>query len=792
MWAVVELRRRWRALVVLGLLAGITAGVAMAAVVGARRTGSAWERLRDVTLASDAMVFGSQVGLYRDEDLDYGHFAELPYVEAAGAFGIAYAAEGEVFMASYGPWLQTVDRPRIIRGRAPNPSDPTEVVVSAPGPRALSERSQPSLGDRFTLSFLTRQQQLENRLDTPEGPRVSFRVVGISDSPFEIGAIPSHGDLYVGPAFRERYGTELASFSNLAVRLADPTRDLERLEAEVARHYPGLNVPVYDLSAAGKRVTNGTNLERSGLLLFAAAVAVAGLVIVGQALTRSVRAAGADVPALVAIGFTRGDAARALALPYLLTVAVGSLVALAAAVSLSPRFPIGLGRRVDPDVGLHLDASVLGPGALVLAGVLAAAVAATAWRASSSVGQEATGRPSRTVALLVRLGAPVVAVTGARLALERGRGHRSLPTRPAVMAAVAGVLGTVGAFTIGTGIGDAVEHGERFGSVWDIEAYFMADEPNDAFRALPGQLGAEPDTTAVARVAREQLTVRDLVLPLYAVDAVKGSIDFVVLDGRPPRRPGDLVLGPETADRLGVDLGDQLTLGDGQRFTIVGTGLLPTTPHSSFDQGAWVRPDDIARALPHGAAGDDATRDDDVFERGFVAARYAPGVDVGAAVAGLSQSVGDGFFVDRPLPPADQQNLRNVRGLPLLFAVFATVLAVGALAHVSVSALRRRRLDLAVLRSLGCTPLQVRGCLAWQAVTLAGIGLVVGVPAGVALGRSVWRLVTEATPMVYVEPLNALALALVGPLAVLLANVIAAWPGRRAARMPLAAALRAE
>ncbi|MGH9222507.1 MAG: hypothetical protein ACRD2W_01615 [Acidimicrobiales bacterium] len=65
------------------------------------------------------------------------------------------------------------------------------------------------------------------------------------------------------------------------MRLADPGRDVRLLEAEVARHYPGRDVPVYDLRAAAKRVTNGTSLERSGPLLFGAAVALAGLVIVG-------------------------------------------------------------------------------------------------------------------------------------------------------------------------------------------------------------------------------------------------------------------------------------------------------------------------------------------------------------------------------------------------------------------------------------------------------------------------------------------------------------------------------
>jgi hypothetical protein len=37
MWAWSELRRRWKALLVLGLLAGVTTGLVTAAVAGARR-----------------------------------------------------------------------------------------------------------------------------------------------------------------------------------------------------------------------------------------------------------------------------------------------------------------------------------------------------------------------------------------------------------------------------------------------------------------------------------------------------------------------------------------------------------------------------------------------------------------------------------------------------------------------------------------------------------------------------------------------------------------------------------
>ena len=86
----------------------------------------------------------------------------------------------------------------------------------------------------------------------------------------------------------------------------------------------------------------------------------------------------------------------------------------------------------------------------------------------------------------------------------------------------------------------------------------------------------------------------------------------------------------------------------------------------------------------------------------------------------------------------------------------------------------------------------MRACLAWQATTLAVVGLVVGVPLGVALGRVTWRLVADATPMVYVEPLAVVALLVVAPAALVVANLLAAVPGHRAARLRPAEVLRTE
>ena len=51
-----------------------------------------------------------------------------------------------------------------------------------------------------------------------------------------------------------------------------------------------------------------------------------------------------------------------------------------------------------------------------------------------------------------------------------------------------------------------------------------------------------------------------------------------------------------------------------------------------------------------------------------------------------------------------------------------------------VSSLRRRRRELAVLKTLGFSRRQVRATVAWQASTVAAVGLVVGIPLGLLVG----------------------------------------------------------
>jgi hypothetical protein len=114
--------------------------------------------------------------------------------------------------------------------------------------------------------------------------------------------------------------------------------------------------------------------------------------------------------------------------------------------------------------------------------------------------------------------------------------------------------------------------------------------------------------------------------------------------------------------------------------------------------------------------------------------RYTAGADRAAALRSLRQPTsGVAQDVTLPRPPVDVGNLGRVGDLPPVLAGLLALLAASTLTHLLVTSVRRRRRDLAILKTLGFTRGQVSATVAWQATTLAVVALLVGMPLGVAL-----------------------------------------------------------
>jgi ABC-type lipoprotein release transport system permease subunit len=120
------------------------------------------------------------------------------------------------------------------------------------------------------------------------------------------------------------------------------------------------------------------------------------------------------------------------------------------------------------------------------------------------------------------------------------------------------------------------------------------------------------------------------------------------------------------------------------------------------------------------------------------------------------------------------------------------LLALAALGHALVTAVYRRRHDLAVLKALGLRPRQCAACIASFATSVGLVGAVIGLPLGIVGGRLAWRWIATRTPLIYVAPIAAGAVIVVIPATLVVANVLGACPARRAACLRSAEVLRTE
>jgi ABC-type antimicrobial peptide transport system permease subunit len=128
--------------------------------------------------------------------------------------------------------------------------------------------------------------------------------------------------------------------------------------------------------------------------------------------------------------------------------------------------------------------------------------------------------------------------------------------------------------------------------------------------------------------------------------------------------------------------------------------------------------------------------------------------------------------------PFELANLSNVRTLPQVLAIFLGLIAVAALGSVLLSCARRRRQEFAVLRAIGMTRRNIRTVLNAQGTAIALFGLLLGIPLGLTVGRLGWRAIADQVPVSEIAPLVLAAALLLVPITVVVANVLALWPGR--------------
>lgn len=469
-----------------------------------------------------------------------------------------------------------------------------------------------------------------------------------------------------------------------------------------------------------------------------------------------------------------------------------ALAALGAALA-SPLLPFGVARRAEPDPGLRLDWEVLGLGGLTVVAVvvlvaLLTAIRVTGPRANSTGIAPGTRGFAVPAAMLRRL--PASMSIGSRMAFEPGRGRTAVPVRSALVGAAFGALGVVAALTFASSLHHLVTTPAQYGWTWDVEFEDAAVWQNGSrvCRNVETQLVRAPSVAAVAAVCDLNIEVDGHPVTGYGFAPLRGTSEPAVVAGRAPRDSREIALGTSTLETLGKTIGDRVRVSGEAgvlRYRIVGRVVLPLQAVSADPQ-----------PLADGATftGEGLSRLDEPAGNGNtnLIVRFAPEVDHEVATEKIASLSGINVVNRRPALPVEIDRLRQLDWLPIVLAAFVGLLAVVAVGHALVTAVRRRRSDLAVLKTLGFNRRQVRATVAWQATALTVVGLVIGIPPGLVAGRIVWGLVADGLGVATsatVPILGVLAI-VVGGIAV--ANLTAAIPARTAARTPPAVVLRSE
>jgi len=818
-------RGSWRQAVALALLTGLLGGVALGAVAGARRTASAYGRYLESINASDVFVNvpGVLPGLPATKPVTLisslsGVTAHATYIGLYGAPVVHGQVDDSFLTDSVNGSLDgeyfSQDRATVLAGRLPPLSSTTTVVLTP----AIAKAFGTGVGGTVSYQFLP-----VNAQGQPAGKPFtrSYRVAAIVQVP---PALVDDSDVVEGSIFPPGATRQLLPaywYAWIGLRLAGGTAAIPALQQRLSRLAAGLErqlrqethqnviAPSFAVNRSDVirgQVQQAIRPEAVALSVFGAIAALALLVLAGQGLAQMVNRTAPDITVLRALGATRSQAALAAALPGLIPVLGGVVLAVAAAVAVSPLAPVGPVRRYDPDGGFQADGLVLGAGAAILAVALLALLAGLATR-SVRQRQDRAGAGSSAVArAAAAAGLPAPAVVGTRNTLEPGSGARAVPVRSALLGAVAAVTAVVAAVVFNTSLGGLASHPARYGWNWDL--VLQAEASYNHF--VPGKMArlisSEPAVAGWSEFGFAQLPVNGHVVPVLGLRRHGGPVEPPTTGGRALSGPGQIELGPVTLRQLGKKIGDRVLIGipPYQRTVVItGTVTLPSfgigaADHPSLGRGAMLGEDTLLAAM--GQAGHRPAVSGSVgLLPSAVAIDLAPGTTAAQrnrlvqriTAANPDGTPGGTYELHRVLASA-VVNTEQMGGQPLALGLGLAAAAVLSLALTVLSLVRRRRHELAVLKTLGMTRRQVRAVVAWQTTLTLVIAMVTGVPLGIAGGRLAWHAFAGSLGVVPTVEVPVLALVL-GLAALLLAgNLLAALPAALAARTRPGTELRTE
>jgi hypothetical protein len=782
-----ELRRRWRSWLVLVVLIAVVGGLVLAAVAAGRRTATAFPRF----VAS----YGYDVYIYNQKPVP--GLSRLPGVSSVTAIG--NPASGQPTCACttrainpsnfYINELSPTALRRVVKlvaGQMPAESSPYDVLASF----TLQQDYGVHIGSVIHTPLYASSQlpALGSSANVaPSGPTVALHVVGIgaAEMEFPSGTTPEY-DLFTTPAFARAINQRVPHASVYLVRLRQGAASLPRFAAAVGALHLDY---VSNQATAAAAVAASIHPQAVGWWVLAVLAALAGLAVIGQALGRQTVVDSEEYPTLVALGLPRRRLVVLGMARNLVLALVGAAVAVVIAFALSPLTPVGEARLAEPSTGLAFDPLVLLLGALATVVVVLLLGIWPAVRASRvHVGGEraSEGRPSIIVSKVVAAGAPPSAVIGVRNALERGRGGASLPVGTALFGSVLAVMALCATVVFADSLTHLTTTPALYGSNYQLLFSTSNGGPGNP-TSWVSSLEHDHSISAIMLAATDEVSIKGHDVLAFAGKAVRGPLLLSKVNGRLPSADHDMTLGVRTLHQVGAHVGSvldvtvQLPTGESRNvpFRVVGTSSFPSDAGGGLGTGsAFTMAGYLNAVCPPGREQSQCRQAFASSQNFVVLAKVISGPEGQAAIARYATQ-------DRATPPADPTSLVNFGeavNFPVILGFVLAAFGVATLLHLLVVSVVRRRREMGLLKALGFVNAQVGATVLWQATTVALVGIVVGIPLGVVVGRVVWNAFATNLGAVPVAAVPALAIAVLAIAVFMVANALAVLPALSSAR----------
>ncbi len=783
----------------LGLLLAIMAGAATAAAAGALRTQSAYPRFLDRYRTYDVLF--TQTGHPKGEEA-IAVASRLPQVVSVSRFSVY---PGTVRTPSGRRWTvpdvfflgEHARDPRptvkVISGRMSRPSAVDEVMVSY----AMADRLSIVAGEVVTITLASEE-------DPSLSQEFRAKVTGIlaMAGSFESATHggPPKNVFLMTPAFQQQWNRfSLAGEDGIGFSLRRGDRDFAAWTASLKEELARLGIEdaidsdPFRMSGETPGVQALNRVPAIALWLLCAFVGMTTVAVFSQLLAREMRAADDDTRALRALGLSRAQMLSVSGLRATAVAGIGAVGAVGLAVALSPLTPVGLARVAEPDPGFSAAALTLAVGALatfVLTTAIAFIPAWTAARASSKTSEAATGG-TYLADRLARTPIGLSARSGFQLVVAPGRGGRAVPVRTAILGTAIAISALAAALTFAVSLNHLIGEPRLAGYTWDAGAIadgFDAESQAAAMQRLERSIrGRFPSAAVWKGTVSAGVAVNGIEVTAYVDDGPAPSM----IEGRVPRTPGEAAVDPRTLRRAGVRLGDEVAVAPSSEpgsppavgMRVVGLIAVPRIGFQGVNpgQGIYMTTAGFSRVIPGGS----------YTEAVYIA--FPRAIDFERGLEDFREAAGeDAFAVVHRQQSATVGNVERISSFPLILAATMGILAVGSLAYALSTTIRRRRRDLAILKTIGFVGRQIRATVAWQSTALVVMSLILGLPVGIVGGRWGWRLFARQLQVVPVPVVSAIAIAAVVVGALLLGILVGAVPARVAARTEPALVLRAE